>query len=128
MVENGEDKPTTSLTGKNYEPLVIRKYMRPYGFPVYVALICGNNLDGLDKLHDKFAKDMWEKSNKGIQGLRNYFGGFSQLLIDNYEKAEGVAVIAFADKMVVSSLWGDFMVHQQCRIELFSLINTTTNV
>ena len=127
-MNDGDKQPTTSLSGKNYEPLVIRKYMRPYGFPVFVAMICGDDLTELDHIHDTFAEEMWNKELKGIQDLRNYFGEMSQTYVDHFKKAEGVAVIAFADKMVISSLWGDLMTHLQCRIELYSLIQTTTNV
>ncbi|MHC4750065.1 MAG: hypothetical protein ACYTFW_09350 [Planctomycetota bacterium] len=123
-----EEKPVTSLRDKNYEPLIIRKYQGPYGFPVFIALICGDNLDKLDKVHDDFA-EKWEKmEERNIQDLRNYFGEMSDVVLKAFKGVEGVAVIAFADKLVVSSLWGDFMTHHQCRLELYSLLNMTTDV
>ena len=123
-----EAQTTTSLRDKHHEPLIIRKYVAPYGFPVYVALICGSNMNTLDAEHDGFAK-RWDKmKSKDIQDLRDYFGELSDVLRKSYKGVEGIAVIAFADKLVVSSLWGDFMTHGQCRLELYSLINTTTQV
>ena len=127
MSEKEEVRTITSLADKHSEPLVIRKYMRPYGFPVYIALICGNDLSDLDEIHQQYA-EQWENVDRGIQSLRNYFGNLTKVFVDRYEKVEGAAVVAFADKMVISSLWGDFMVHEQCRLELFSLLNMTTQV
>jgi hypothetical protein len=106
--------------------------MHPYGFPVYIALICGADLSDIDDLHNKLAKG-WKRlsrrKNFTIQNARNFFGNMNDKIIEHYgEKTEGAAVVAFFDKGVVSSLWGDFMVHAQCRLELYSLINTTTNV
>lgn len=123
------NEASTSLTNKHSEPLIIRKYQYPYGFPVYVALICGSDLSNLDELHGEYVKQYWTSEKKSIQNLRNYFGNMNKYFLDKYkEKIEGVAVIAFADKLVISSLWGDFMTHLQCRLELYSLLNMTTNV
>ena len=124
---NKTKRLASSLADKNAEPLIIRKYMKPFGFPVYVALICGGNLNDLDEFFIKMTLD-WSDRDKSIQSLRNYFAGLSNLILDHYKKVEGVAVIAFADKMVISSLWGDFMCHEQCRLELFTLLNMTTQV
>lgn len=117
----------TSLADKHYEPMIVRKYIRPFGFPVFVALICGDDLSDLDDMVTVYSSD-WDKVNKDIQSLRNYFGKLTDELRKKYSKIEGAAVVAFADKLVISSLWGDFMTHHQCRLELFSLLNMTTDV
>ena len=127
MGDRKVNKPVTSLSNKHSEPLIIRRYMGPYGFPVYVALICGDDLSSLDRFHEEYS-GAWAKTPRGIQDLRNYFGNMNQFFLDHYNKVEGVAVIAFADKIVISSLWGDFMCHGQVRLELYELLNMTTNV
>lgn len=122
------DTPVTSLRDKHYEPLIIRKYQGPYGFPVFIALICGDDLNKLDQKHETFARVWEEMENKSIQNLRNYFGEMTDFIRKSFKGVEGIAVVAFADKLVISSLWGDFMTHHQCRLELFSLLNMTTDV
>jgi len=121
-------EPATSLSDKHSEPLIIRKYQYPFGFPVFVALICGEDLSDLDDLVDNLT-EQWNKAPRGIQNLRNFFGNMANKILQHYGKStEGVAVIAFADKCVIASLWGDFMTHHQCRLELYSLLNMTTQV
>ncbi len=122
------EKVITSLSDKHSEPMIMRRYTS-YGFPVYIALICGANLDDLDEFHAKLSAE-WDDVPKSIQSLRNYFGNMTKAIVDHYGKdvTEGCAVIAFADKMVVSSLWGDFMVHLACKNELFTLLSMTTLV
>lgn len=123
-----DHEPVTSLRDKHSEPLIIRKYVRPFGFPVFVAMICGNDLSALDDSVNTYVREYWTKETRSIQQLRNFFGNLTEYLVEEYDKTEGCAVVAFADKLVVSSLWGDFMTHHQCRLELFSLLNMTTDV
>ena len=155
---------STSLSNKHAEPLIIRKYQHPYGFPVFVALICGSDLTEIDRTHDVYAEVYWGQAQKigTPQALRNYFGNMSGWFVKVFsgpgeigtvedawtdseeldafrqsiqgrmatkqKKVEACAVVAFADKGVISSLWGDFMTHEQCRLELFQLLNMTTQV
>jgi hypothetical protein len=122
--ENKNNEPYTKLVGKNYSPLIIRRYSLPILH--FVAIISDDDLTDLDKVVRKF----WKKNKlvNDIQGLRNLAGSLSDFLIKFYEKVEGVAVVFVADKMVISSLAGDFMNHEQCRIELYSLLNLMANV
>jgi len=122
MDEN--EQPFTKLVGKNYSPLIIRRYSLPILH--FVAIISDNDLSDLDNV----VRDFWKKNKlvNDIQALRNLAGILSDTIIEHYEKVEGVAVIFVADKMVISSLAGDFMNHEQCRIELYSLLNFMTNV
>jgi len=115
----------TRLSGKDQSPLVIRRYSTPVLH--FVALITDENLDAMDKLNRSF----WDElvlEDMGIQDWRNIAGHLSQIYSDYYTKTEGCAVVIIADKMIISSLYGDFMNHGQCRLELFQLLNMATQV
>ena len=119
--------PNTRLAGKEYSPLIIRRFSMP--FLHWVAIISDDNLDELDKIVMDFWRDQdrsWEGAS--IQDMRNLCGDLSGHVSKNFPKIEGCAVIFSADKMLVSSLSGDFMVHAQCRLELYSLLNLSTQV
>jgi len=125
--KGGNMEPHTRLSGKEFSPLVIRRVSMP--FLHWVAIITDDDLDDLDKVVLEFWKAQnrtWEGAT--IQGMRNLAGELSQILVDHYPKVEGLAIILSADKMLVSSLAGDFMVHEQCRLELYSLLNLSTQV
>lgn len=126
-------EPVTKLLDKHYSPLVIRK-SNLYGFPLYVAIICDLNLDSLDKvILDACGEAETEFDMSSIQGLRNFVGRVSECITDHYNTkkvgcVEGIAVILYADKTCISSLWGDFMNHNMCRLELYTLLNFMTQV
>jgi len=122
-----EDKTFTKLVDKQYSPLVIRKYTH-WGFPIYVGLITDNVLSDLDEVCTKFISDNQEDWVNNIQKLRNFAGAFCDYLNHVYEKTEGVAVVLYVDKCFVSSLHGDFMTHEPCRIEFYGLLNMSTGV
>lgn len=115
----------TKLVEKNYSPLIIRKYTK-WGFPLFVALITDDDLSDLDEKVLNFFKD--EREVKNVQDARNICGALSDYLIKCYPKTEGVAVVAYFDKLMVSSLWGDFMNHTPCRLELYTLLIMMTNI
>lgn len=124
-MENNET--FTKLVDKQYSPLVIRKYTH-WGFPIYVGLITDNDLTDLDKVCTEFIRtniDLWSNN---IQRLRNFAGLFCDHLNKVYEKTEGVAVVFYVDKCFISSLFGDFMNHESCRIEFYGLLNMSTGV
>jgi len=125
---NEKERTFTKLIDKQYSPLVIRKYTH-WGFPIYIGLITDNDLTDLDDVVKEFMiihkKDGWVNN---IQSLRNMAGVFCDVLNKHYDKTEGVAVIFYVDKMFVSSLFGDFMNHTSCRIELYGLLNMSTGV
>jgi hypothetical protein len=123
-----ENNTYTKLVDKHYSPLVIRKYTH-WGFPIYVALITDNDLSNLDDLFVAFMKaHVKEGWVNDIQKLRNLAGALTEHLNEQYDKAEGVGIIFYVDKMFVSSLHGDFMNHTSCRIELYSLLTMSTGV
>jgi hypothetical protein len=118
--------PLTRLSGKEYSPLVIRRVSMP--FLHWVAIISDDNLDSLDEIIQKFWKDNPLKNVTTIQEMRNQVGKLQEVVISSYPRMEGCAVIFSADKMLISSLAGDFMVHEQCRLELYSLLNLSTQL
>lgn len=125
-------KPVTKLLYKNFSPMIIRKY-QSFGWPLFIAIICDQNLDNLDNIVMEFTQDCDPDDINGIQGLRDFCGNLSQYLIDTFDEVkygsvEGVAIISYWDKCVCSSLYGDFMTHTSCRIELFSLLNMMPHV
>jgi len=124
------EQAETSLMTKECEPMIVRKYMHPGGFPMYVGLICGANLDDLDKVVLEFMEDNIERvRNNSIQDKRNVAGELTELLCKTYKrKTEGVAVLWYVDKMFISSLWGDFMVHAPCKAELYAIVNTLPHI
>ena len=122
---------TTRLLDKNYSPLIVRKYQM-YGWPLFISLICDISLSDLDKVVHAYKK-MVGKPFDNIQEIRNWCGGLSDCLYEYFDNIkegsiEGVAVIWYVDKMFVSSLYGDFMVHASCKQELFAIINTLPHI
>lgn len=118
----------TKLVDKHYSPLVIRKFTH-WGFPIYIGLIADDNLSDLDSFVVSFMKEhQSEYWVNDIQKLRNLAGKFTESLNQHYEKAEGVAVIFYVDKMFISSLHGDFMNHTACRVELYGLLTMSIGV
>jgi len=131
----GLDKVNTStrLLDKNYSPLIVRKYMSlGRGWPLFIGLICDVSLSNLDQVVQEFKEEYGEVVDD-IQWTRNFCGGLSDHLVKTYEAVkpgcvEGVAVLWYVDKMFISSLYGDFMVHASCKQELFAIINTLPHI
>ena len=122
---------STRLLDKNYSPLIVRKY-QIHGWPLFVSLICDVSLSDLDKVVLAYEKLMG-KPTDDIQDIRNWCGKLSDYLCTYYNNIkhgsiEGVAIIWYVDKMFVSSLYGDFMVHASCKQELFAIINTLPHI
>lgn len=129
-----DSQVSTKLLDKNFSPMIIRKYTR-IGFPLYVHLICDENLDDLDFIvHDCI--DYCKKNGilkNSIQSLRNFTGILSEKINDHYDAkkrgcVESLGVIFYADKMIISSLQGDSMNHLSCRLELYQCLNLMTQI
>jgi len=109
--------------------MIIRKY-NLLGFPLYIHLICDENLNELDTIVNEFVSKI-PLNETMIQDFRDFVGSLSEYLIQFYNAkkigcVESVGVIFYADKMIVSSLFGDCMNHKACRDELYqSLILMT---
>ena len=120
----------TKLIGKNYSPLIVRKYMIE-GWPTYVSLICDVSLSDLDEVVNEVSRNY--KFEDDIQSLRNFCGQLSDYIVTHYndKKAgcvEGVAVLSYFDKLFISSLWGDYMTHLSVKQELYSIIQTLPHI
>jgi hypothetical protein len=129
-----DDKVATKLLDKNYSPMIIRKYTR-IGFPLYVHLICDENLDDLDEVvHDCIDKCRKEGIlSNSIQSLRNFTGILSDTINTYYDLkkrgcVESLGIIFYADKMIISSLQGDCMNHESCRQELYDCLQLMTKI
>lgn len=122
---------STRLLGKNYSPLIVRKYQM-YGWPLFVSLICDVSLSDLDKVVYDFTEN-YGKIKDDIQSARNYTGELSECILNHYNQkkrgsVEGVAILYYIDKCFISSLYGDFMVHASCKQELYAIINTLPHI
>jgi len=126
-----EVNTSTRLLGKNYSPLIVRKYQM-HGWPLFISLICDISLSDLDNVVYNFDSD-WGDIKDDIQEVRNYTGALSECILDHYNMkkrgcVEGVAVLWYIDKCFISSLYGDFMVHASCKQELYAIINTLPHI
>lgn len=127
-MEKKEQKTFTRLIDKQYSPLVIRK-ITYFGFPIYVGIITDDDLTDFDEVIVKFMTDNKEEGwVNDLQKIRNLAGALVDHIVAGYKHTEGVAVIFSVDKTFISSLYGDFMTHTACRIELFSLLTMSTGV
>ena len=117
---------STKLAEKEYSPMVVRKYTNLEGLnglPVFVAIITDDSLSDLDETVHEIVSNM-KLGSLDLQLLRSVAGILVNELTKKYKKAEGIAVVIFPDNTAISSLWGDFMNHLHCRMELYFLINT----
>ena len=117
-----------TLGNKHYEPMIVRRCVHSKaGVLYFVAMICGDNLDKLDSILLEYEKSEPFDVNS-IENQRQWVGKLADILVNSFEKVEGVAVILYSDKMAVSSLWGDFMNHMGCRMELYQILNWLNGV
>jgi len=135
-----EAEVSTRILGKHYSPFIIRKTNK-FGFPLFVGFICDYDMSDLDEVIEKLCVDTIVDSFDGDedliaenpQALRNFTGELTDRFVKYYNGkhkncVEGVAVIFYADKTFVSSLFGDFMNHAMCRQELYFALNFMTGV
>ena len=127
MEEKIKNEVHTSLSGKEFEPMVIRRVSTP--FLHFVGIISGDNLDELDNVIQKFWKDNYDSKKKySIQEMRNLAGILQDCVVNKFPKTEGAGIVFSADKLFVSSLYGDMMVHLAVKNEFFALLNMSTGV
>jgi len=131
----GRDYSTaTRLLDKNYSPMIVRKYQME-GWPLFVSLICDVSLSDLDDIfYDAVSEFKHVHGLKDdIQVMRNFTGFISEYILNHYNDiktgcVEGIAVLYYVDKCFISSLYGDFMVHSSCKMELYNIINTLPHI
>ena len=129
-----DSSTATRLLDKNWSPLIVRKYQME-GWPMYIGIICDANLDDLDdSVYDIMdeAKDL-QFVNGTIQGVRNTCGLLGDRLVEKYNKvkrgvAEGVIICWYVDKMFCSSAYGDFMTHNKCAMEFYSILQMLPHI
>lgn len=92
------------------------------------------NIDELDDIVNGEAEKYLEVNPEiSLQTPRNLCGYLCDFIVNFYNKkkrgsVEGVAVLAYWDKSFISSLYGDFMNHYSCRLELYQIINTLPHI
>ena len=129
-----DSKVATKLLDKNFSPMIIRKYTR-LGFPLYVHIICDENLDSLDYIVHDCIDECREKGimENNIQSLRNFTGILSETINRYYDEkkrgsVESLGIVFYADKMIISSLQGDCMNHESCRMEMYECLNLMAKI
>jgi hypothetical protein len=129
-----EYSTATRLLDKNYSPMIVRKYQLE-GWPLFLGLICDVSLSDLDTVFYEGVADFEQKYGikDDIQSIRNFTGFISDYIKDHYNNektgcVEGIAVLYYVDKIFVSSLYGDFMVHAPCKDELYKIVNTLPHI
>jgi len=132
-MDNQEQECTsTRLLEKQHCPMIIRK-SNILDFPIYVGIICDCNLNDLDSIMVNYLSQFKDNAVWSIQGIRQLTGGLSDCVKNYYEdikpgSVEGIAVLFYVDKMIVSSLRGDFMNHDSCRREFYECLNLMTKL
>jgi hypothetical protein len=131
---NDDSLTNTRLLDKNWSPLIVRKYQMK-GWPMYIGFICDANLNDMDQVVNKIIKeaDELEFTNGTIQGTRNTCGLLSDRIVEHYNSikegvAEGIIVCWYVDKCFVSSAYGDFMTHEKCAMEFYSIVKTLAHI
>jgi len=130
-----DDKTNTNLISKNYSPLICRKYNIISGWPMYVGIICDENLDELDFVVNTVIKECKESGmiSNSIQQMRNVTGILSETIVNYYNNikencVEGVAILLYIDKCAIENFMGDFMSCYPVRIEWAGIINLLPHI
>jgi hypothetical protein len=130
-----DDLCNTNLISKNYSPLFIRKYNIINGWPLYISMLCDEDISDLDHVVNDIIKVCNDNGmlNNNIQNMRNFTGILSESLMIYYNKkkencVEGIAILLAIDKLMISNLYGDFMNHTMCRNEFYSILNMMPHI
>lgn len=129
-----DSSTATRLLDKNWSPLIVRKYQLE-GWPLYIGIICDANLNDLDTVVYELVKTAREYGfmDGKIQSTRNFCGFLSDGIVKYYNAiktgvCEGVIICWYVDKCFVSSAYGDFMTHEKCAMEFYSIVNTLPHI
>lgn len=129
-----DSSTNTRLLDKNWSPLIVRKYQME-GWPMYIGMICDANLNDLDEVVNEIMDEarVADFVNGTIQGSRNVCGLLSDKIVEHYNSikrgvCEGVIVCWYVDKCFISSAYGDFMTHEKCAMEFYSIVNTLPHI
>lgn len=132
MKKINDDNVSTRLLEKNYSPLIVRRY-NVKNWPLFVSIICDLSLSDLDNVVLDIIDESDDLLINDIQSLRDFCGYMNEKIIEHYNNIkrgsiEGVAIILYADKLFISSLSGDFMVHGNVKLEFFQILNMMTQI
>ena len=127
-----EDGTNTNLVSKHYSPLIVVRvdynYLHSKDLTFIVGVIADPSTSRLEDVIKTAVKTCEEHDIRILSGqtLRDISGVISETIVTYYNNikansVEGVAVLAECDKIVVSSLYGDFMNHLSCKIEFYSI-------
>jgi len=130
-----DSKTNTNLISKHYSPLIVRKLNIMNGWPLYVGMICDEDLSDLDNVVNGVfiaCKDAGMLENN-IQNMRNFTGILSETLQQYYNNkkencVEGVAILLYVDKCAIENFFGDFMNHTSCRIEWGAILSMLPHI
>jgi len=130
-----DDLCNTNLISKNYSPMFIRKYNIINGWPLYISMICDEDISDLDHLVNNIVKACNDAGmlTNNIQDMRNFTGILSESLIIHYNNkkencVEGIGILLAIDKLMISNLYGDYMNHTMCRSEFYSVLNMMPHI
>jgi len=125
----------TNLISKHYSPMFIRKCNVINGWPLYVGMICDEDVSDLDSVINGVVHGCKEVGliSNNIQRMRNFTGVLSEIIVDYYNGkkencVEGVAVTLYVDKCFIQGFYGDFMNHLSCRMEFTNALNMLPHV
>lgn len=125
----------TNLISKHYSPLTIRRCNMINGWPMFVGLICDEDLSDLDMVINGVVDACMEGGviSNNIQNMRNFTGVLCESLVTHYNAKkkncmEGVYILLSCDKTMVANAWGDAMVHQKCLNEIMGILNIAPHV
>ena len=129
-----DSSTATRLLDKHWSPLIIRKYQMEK-WPMYIGMICDANLNDLDTVVYSIMDEAKEMDfvNGTIQGVRNTCGLLTDRIAEHYDEVkkgvtEGVIVCWYVDKMFCSSASGDFMTHNKCALEFYSMLQMLPHI
>jgi len=125
----------TNLISKHYSPLIVRKYNIVNGWPLYIGLICDEDLSDLDGIVNGImaACSKFGMLTNNIQSMRNVTGIISETLQQYFNAkkencVEGVAILLYVDKCAIENFFGDFMNHTSCRIEWAGIMSMLPHI
>ncbi len=129
-----DNNVNTNLISKHYSPMIVRKYNIIKGWPLYLGLICDEDLSDLDHIVNGVidaCSYMIESNN--IQQMRNITGILSETIQIYYNDkkkncVEGIAILLYIDKCAIENFFGDFMNHTSCRIEWSGIIGMLPHI
>jgi hypothetical protein len=129
-----DSNTATRLFEKHYSPLIVRRHYVGQG-PLFVGIICDADLSDLDQvildIVDESEKKGLLKNN--IQSARNFAGYMNDQIEKHYNSikrgvVEGVGVLFYADNCMISSMNKNFMCHEKCAYEFYSIVNIMTKI